>query len=106
VLVGQVSSAAVTRELANGEIVSSFDIVTHTENGRVSVPVSMQGEQEVPECDTQVCVIGFVRRRFFRSGSRVESRTEVVTSEVIPMRRKAQVRRAISRVVENFSTLI
>jgi hypothetical protein len=43
--------------------------------------------------------VGEVRRRFFRSNGRTESRTEVVANTVLPTRRKAQVARAIEQAV-------
>ena len=48
--------------------------------------------------------MGVVRRRFFRSGAGVTSRTEVLADQVISMRRKANVRKAVSRLLENLST--
>ena len=46
-----------------------------------------------------VTVVGEVRRRFFRSGGRTESRTEVVAHAVVPTRRTAQVRRALDNAI-------
>src|SRR5690242_11858152 len=42
-----------------------------------------------------VTVVGEVRRRFFRSNGRTESRTEVVASAIVPSRRRAQASRAV-----------
>lgn len=101
VIVGEVTSPPVSRELSSGVTVSTFDVATVTDAGRVSVPVSLEGESEVAIIGAQVCVIGVVRRRFFRSGSSVASRTEVVAQSVLPVRRRAQVRKAIERVSDN-----
>lgn len=103
VLVGEVTSELVTRELADESTVSTFDVVTSTPQGRLSVPVSIEGVPSVVEVGTQVCVIGRVRRRFFRSGSSVASRTEVVAHVICPTRRRAQVRKAIDAVIEDLS---
>ena len=103
VLVGEVTGEMVTRELSDSSVVSTFDLATVTEHGRVSVPVSVEGEPSVVEQGAQLCVIGLVRRRFFRSGSAVASRTEVVAHVICPTRRRAQVRRAIDGVVEDLS---
>jgi hypothetical protein len=101
VLVGEVTSPPVSRELPSGAVVSTFDIATVTTSGRVSVPVSLEGETETAVVGAEVCIVGIVRRRFFRSGASVASRTEVVAQSVIPMRRRAQVRKAVGAVTEN-----
>jgi hypothetical protein len=101
VLVGEVTSPPVSRELPSGAVVSTFDIATVTSSGRVSVPVSLEGETEIAVVGAEVCVVGIVRRRFFRSGASVASRTEVVAQSVIPVRRRAQVRKAVGAATEN-----
>lgn len=101
VLVGEVTSPPVSRELPSGSVVSTFDIATVTDSGRVSVPVSLEGETEVAIVGAEVCVVGIVRRRFFRAGSSVASRTEVVAEAVLPMRRRAQVRKAVQKATDN-----
>ncbi|MEY3656283.1 MAG: hypothetical protein RL114_641 [Actinomycetota bacterium] len=101
VLMGEVTSPPVSRELPSGSVVSTFDIATVTDSGRVSVPVSLEGETEIAVVGAEVCVVGLVRRRFFRSGSSVTSRTEVVADAVIPMRRRAQVRKAVGKATTN-----
>ena len=101
VLVGEVTSPPVSRELPSGSVVSTFDIATVTDVGRVSVPVSLEGETEVAVVGAEVCVVGIIRRRFFRSGSSVASRTEVVAESVVPMRRRAQVRKAVQKATDN-----
>lgn len=101
VLVGEVTSPPVRRELPSGSVVSTFDLATVTGSGRVSVPISIEGETENAVVGAEVCVIGIVRRRFFRSGSSVASRTEVVAEAVLPMRRRAQVRKAVQKATDN-----
>jgi hypothetical protein len=101
VLVGEVTSPSVSRELPSGAVVSTFDIATVTSSGRVSVPVSLEGETEIAVVGAEVCVVGIVRRRFFRSGASVASRTEVVAQSVIPVRRRAQLRKAVGAATEN-----
>jgi single-stranded DNA-binding protein len=101
VLVGEVTSPPVSRELPSGSVVSTFDIATVTSTGRVSVPISLEGETEAAVVGAEVCVVGLVRRRFFRSGASVASRTEVVAQSVIPVRRRAQVRKAVGAATEN-----
>lgn len=101
VLVGEVTSHPVSRELPSGSVVSTFDIATVTDAGRVSVPVSLEGETDIAIVGAEVCVVGIVRRRFFRAGSSVASRTEVVAEAVLPMRRRAQVRKAVQKATDN-----
>jgi len=103
ILVGEVTSPPVQRTLQTGEIVSSFDIATRVEEGRISVPIACVGECDTTHVGDNVCVVGIVRRRFFRSGAGVTSRTEVLADQVISMRRKANVRKAVSRLLENLS---
>ena len=43
VLVGEVTSSLVTRELSDESVVSTFDLLTDVEAGRVTVPVSVDG---------------------------------------------------------------
>jgi single-strand DNA-binding protein len=103
VLLGEVSSELVTRDLADESTVSTFDLTTTTDQGRFSVPVSVEGVPAVVEVGAHVCVIGRVRRRFFRSGSSVASRTEVVAHVICPTRRRAQVRKAVDAVIDDLS---
>jgi single-stranded DNA-binding protein len=106
ILVGDVTSPLVTRTLANGDVVSTFDIATNTDIGRVSVPISVVGECDHASVGSELCIVGFARRRFFRSGTSVTSRTEVVAESVIPIRRRAQVRKATDRVLANLSEFL
>lgn len=106
ILVGEVTSPVVSRTLTSGDLASSFDIATVTESGRVSVPVSVVGECDIATVGAELCVVGYVRRRFFRSGAGVTSRTEVVAESVVPMRRRAQARKVASRALENLSEFL
>jgi hypothetical protein len=47
------------------------------------------------DADTEVVVIGSVRRRFFRADGGTRSRTEVVADRVIPARRAKAAERAV-----------
>lgn len=105
ILVGEITSPQVLRTLSNGSVASSFDIATATTHGRLSVPISMNGESDVAIVGANVCVIGSVRRRFYRAGGSVTSRTEVIATAVIPVRRKAQIRKALEEPIENLLAL-
>lgn len=106
VLIGEVTSPVVSRELADGSVVSTFDVMTETEWGRSSVPVSIEGVPAVVVVGVSVCVVGYVRRRFFRSGQSVTSRTEVVAHVISPSRRKATVKKLLSSVVDDLSEFL
>jgi hypothetical protein len=101
ILVGEVTSPFVSRTLNDGSVVSSFDLATVTDEGRHTVPIALVGESHVVTEGALVCVVGVVRRRFFRSGSAVTSRTEVLASTVLSARRKAQVRKSVERALGN-----
>ena len=98
-LLGEVTSEPVSRELSNGDVVASFDVVTDTATGRVTVPIAIDGDAAGISVGDRVFVSGVTRRRFFRSGNGVLSRTEVLAHAAIPVRRKAQVQRAIGEAV-------
>lgn len=106
IIVGEVSSPPVSRDLADGSVVTTFDVVSSLEAGRVTVPVSVNGNPSVVDEGATVCIVGFVRRRFFKAGASVSSRTEVVANVITPLRRKAQVRKALEAVAEDLSDLL
>ena len=106
VLVGEITSPTVSRELADGSVVSTFDMATRGRAGRISVPVSVPGDADFAEVGEKILVAGHVRRRFFRTGASVASRTEVVASVALPLRRRAQVRRALDGVMEELSSFL
>ena len=101
VIIGEVTSEPAARELSNGDVVTSLDVATHSPNGRITVPVLIEGDAEGLEIGQRVFVSGVTRRRFFRAGAGVSSRTEVLADVVVPVRRKAQVQRALLEAVAN-----
>jgi hypothetical protein len=106
VVVGTIAAEPQLRLNAEGEPLVSFDVVSVGEYGRVTVPVSFAGECAAAEEGVEVCVAGYVRRRFFRAGSSVTSRTELVAEHVVPVRRKAQVRKAVQSCLDGLLTLV
>jgi hypothetical protein len=106
VLVGEVTSPLVSRTLATGEIASSFDMSTQTDEGRISVPVAIHGENSTVVVGAQLCVVGVVRRRFFRAGTSVSSRTEVLAHSISVMRRRAQVRKNLTAALEDITEVL
>ena len=106
VLVGEVTSPLVSRTLATGEIASSFDMSTQTDEGRISVPIAIHGENSTIVVGVQLCVVGVVRRRFFRAGTSVSSRTEVLAHSVSVMRRRAQVRKNLTAALDDITEVL
>ena len=106
VIVGEVTSPLVVRTLNNGDIASSFDITMSTAEGRVSVPIALAGESDLVVVGANMCVVGIVRRRFFRAGAGVTSRTEVLAEKVTLVRRKAQVRKYLEQAIDDISVVV
>ena len=96
VLRGTVSNDPEVRELSSGKVVTSFNLSTSTGAGTWSVPVSIEGTLSNSIIEgTDVVVVGGVRRRFFRAGGSVQSRTEVSASKVVTSRKRATARRMV-----------
>ena len=89
VLRGALSRPPQVRRLQSGDLLVSYDVTVPAHRGRPteSVPVAWFAAPERAatfEADTDVVVIGRVRRRFFRLGGVTQSRTEVVADAVVP----------------------
>jgi single-stranded DNA-binding protein len=98
VLQGKLSRAPEERQLQERTLVA-YEVTTRDGAGKaVTAPVVWLDPPDSAwrlDADDDVTVVGEVRRRFFRSNGRTESRTEVVATSVLPTRRKSQVNRAI-----------
>jgi hypothetical protein len=79
---------------------------TQTDEGRISVPVAIHGENSTVVVGAQLCVVGVVRRRFFRAGTSVSSRTEVLAHSVSVMRRRAQVRKNLAAALDDITEVL
>ena len=101
ILRGTLSSDPVSRELASGSVLVSLELTTTVDEVAVSVPVAwFDPAKEVAFAAGDALVVtGTVRRRFFRSAGRTQSRTEVVAIEVVPAGRSRQVNSAVSRAL-------
>ena len=89
VLRGAVAAEPDHRDLASGEHVVQFDLITCSPDGsRLTVPVSWSDPPASilrrVEVGTEIVVTGWVRRRFFRVNGLTQSRTEVVARRVAP----------------------
>src|SRR5687767_11946171 len=102
VLQGKLSRAPEERQLRES-VLATYEVTTREpDESAVTAPVVWFDPPEAAwalDAGDDVTVVGEVRRRFFRSNGRTESRTEVVASTVLPTRRKAQVARAIERAI-------
>ena len=89
-LVGRLSRPAALKVLPSGDRLVSYEVrVEVPESRSETVPVVWPGAPASAagrEVDEQVLVVGRVRRRFFRSASGTQSRTEVVATTVVPTR--------------------
>lgn len=100
VVTGHRSRPPERRTLPSGEVVVSYDLrVERADDRAESVPVawlSAPPSASGLEVGEALLVVGRVRRRFFRAGGSTQSRTEVVASAVVPLRRRAAVRRLLA----------
>ena len=87
------------RTLPSGGVVAQFDLITQHGTAPVAWHDPAGATTKLMNAGLTVVVIGRVHRRFFRSGGRTQSRTEVVADRVIPARRAATVRSAIDVVL-------
>jgi hypothetical protein len=104
VLIGEVIGEPVSTELHDGQQVTNFDIVTYTDEGRSAVPVVLVNASTIPAVGDHICAVGFVRKRFFRSGPSVQSRTEVVVQKSVKVRQRAQMQRLLEKTADDLLT--
>jgi single-strand DNA-binding protein len=80
--------------------VLTLDLTIRPEDGPAeSVPVAWHrptAEALAWPVGEELLVTGRTRRRFFRSGGMTQSRTEVVATAAVPVRRAAAARRALA----------
>lgn len=100
ILRGRVARPPVARDLPERGPVLGYELAVPIPGsvGRSeTVPVvwSPNGAPAIGEGE-EVVVLGRVRRRFFRSGGVVQSRTEVVAEQVLTVRQRARVARLLA----------
>jgi hypothetical protein len=99
VIRGVVLNTPVERVLGSGEYATSFDVVTESDEGRLTVPVNwVTTVKTLLQEGEDVMVSGSVRRRFYRAGGSVQSRTEVLAKQVLNMRRKVAVKKSLTEI--------
>lgn len=105
VLVGRLARPAQLRNLPSGDSLVEYQLTVPAVEGRraESVPVVWENAPASAaelDTDTEVVVVGRVRRRFFRAGARTESRTEVVAESVVPSRLAKRAKTALATALE------
>ena len=102
VLQGKLSRAPEGRPLRES-VLATYEVTTRDEEGpAVTAPVVWFDPPASAwkfDAGDDVTIVGEVRRRFFRSNGRTESRTEVVARTILPTRRQAQVARALEEAI-------
>lgn len=101
ILRGTLSSDPVSRDLASGSVLVSLELTTTVDEAAVSVPVAWfdPGKEVTYAAGDALVVTGTVRRRFYASDGRTQSRTEVVAIDVVPASRGRSVAAAIARAL-------
>ncbi|MEX2292247.1 MAG: hypothetical protein WD691_00550 [Acidimicrobiales bacterium] len=103
VLIGTLNRSPELRALPSGDHLLALDLTVHPAGEpRESVPVAWPGAPASAAAwrvGEELLVVGRVRRRFFRAGGITQSRTEVVATTAIPVRRSATVRKAVRAAI-------
>lgn len=100
VLRGRLSRPPEHRSLPSGDSLVAYEVTVDRPGEKAeSVPVVCFAAAPAPdlEPETEVVVIGRVRRRFFRAGGSTQSRTEVVADGVVPTRFTKRVARLLAQ---------
>ena len=96
VLVGRLSREPTEVQLPSGDRLVRYEVTVPREDGPAdSVPVSWLAAPARAlgfAAGDQVAVVGTVRRRFFRSGGRLDSRTEVAATALVAVSHRAATR--------------
>lgn len=100
VLQGCLSRPPERRTLPSGDVLVAYEVTVPSSGERraESVPVvwfDAPASAADLEPDTDVVVVGRVRRRFFRAGGSTQSRTEVVAEQVVPARQAKRASRLV-----------
>lgn len=104
VLQGVLARPAQDVLLPSGDRLVSLEVTVRRADGPAE-PVPVQWADAptwASELDagTEVCVLGRVRRRFFRAGGVTQSRTEVVASRIVRASARAKARALVQEAAE------
>jgi single-strand DNA-binding protein len=96
VLVGRLSREPVEVQLPSGDRLVRYEVTVARDDGPAdSVPVSWLAAPARAlgfAAGDHVAVVGSVRRRFFRAGGRLDSRTEVAATALVAVSHRAATR--------------
>jgi single-strand DNA-binding protein len=109
VLRGHLSRAPEVRTLPSGDVVVAYEVTVRPSDGPAeTVPVAWPDAPVRAQrlaADTEVVVVGRVRRRFFRTGGVLASRTEVV-ADGVHKPGAAGARAAVARAADALADLV
>lgn len=104
VLRGRLSKPAEEKMLASGTRLVTLELTVSRPRERAdSVPVAWMGAPASAarlDRGAEVLVVGRVRRRFFRTGPGVQSRTEVLADQVVATRQAKRAHKAVEWAME------
>jgi single-strand DNA-binding protein len=99
ILQGRLTRPPEQRVVGDGRSLVTYEVaVDRPDGGPESVPVVWERAPAVAvdlDVDTQVVVVGRIRRRWFRAGGATQSRTEVVAEGVLPRRSTKRVAKLV-----------
>ena len=99
ILQGRLTRPPEQRVVGDGRPLVTYEVaIDRPEGGTESVPVVWEAAPAVAvdlDVETEVVVVGRVRRRWFRSGGATQSRTEVVAEGVVPRRSTKRVAKLV-----------
>ncbi|MDQ3979843.1 MAG: single-stranded DNA-binding protein [Actinomycetota bacterium] len=100
VLIGRLARPATLRQLPSGSRLVEYQVTVPRPGERAeSVPVVWEDPPASAvdySANDEVVVVGRVRRRFFRTAARTESRTEVVAEKVVLAKHAKRVEAALT----------
>jgi single-strand DNA-binding protein len=109
VLVGRLSRPPTEVELPSGDRLVRYEVTVPRDDGPAdSVPVSWLAAPARAlgfAAGDHVAVVGTVRRRFFRSGGRLDSRTEVAATALVAVSHRAATR-ALEQAADGLAALL
>lgn len=89
---GHLVAQPTVRVIDRHQRATTFDLATLVQGRRVVVPVvALNLDLPVIKTGDEVVAVGHVRRRFFRTGARTQSVTEVCADAIVPASRTATV---------------
>jgi len=110
ILIGRLARPAQLRLLPSGDSIAEYQLTVPRPGERAdSVPVVWEtppASATDHDTDTELLVVGRVRRRFFRAGARTESRTEVVAESVVPCRQAKRAQAALKLARERLESVV